>query len=123
MIANDRMNTSEIYRKMINADCTEKRQYVCSTPSLDQPLVRPCPLGYISYKNKCFYNDPQLATFKEGGEICAEHGGQLINIYEQATYQFIRAYSLYSAIPDMFLGINMTTNLSSRSVLQYTEPI
>ena len=101
---------------MENADCTEKRQYVCSTPSLDQPPVRPCPLGYVAYKNKCFYYDPQPANFRDAGETCAEHGGQLINILEQATYQFIRAYSAYYAIPDIFLGLNMTTNISTRSV-------
>jgi Lectin C-type domain len=103
------------FRKMINADCTEKRLFVCSTPSFDQPFVRPCPLGYFAYKNKCYYTDPQLANFKDAEEACAEHGGQLVNFYERATYQFIRAYSLYYSIPDIFLGLNLTTNISTRS--------
>jgi hypothetical protein len=103
---------------MINADCTEKRPYVCSTPSFNQPSVRPCPLGYFAYKNKCYYTDPQLADFQAAKQTCAEHGGQLINVYERATYQFIRAYSFYYSIPDLFLGLNLTTNISTRFVLQ-----
>jgi len=99
---------------MINADCTEKRQYVCSMPSLDQPYVRSCPLGYITYKNKCFYSEPQQSNFVNAAKTCAMHGGQLINLFDQATYQFIRAYAVYNALPDMFLGLNLTTNISSR---------
>jgi hypothetical protein len=104
---------------MMNADCTEKRLYVCSTPSFDQTVTRPCPLGYFAYKNKCFYNHPQLANFKDAKQTCAEHGGQLINVYDRATYQFIRAYSFYYSIPDIFLGLNLTTNISTRFVFDF----
>ena len=104
-------------RKLVNTDCTEKRQYVCSTPSLNQPFSRPCPLGYMAYKTKCFYTDPQQANFNDASELCAMHGGQLINIYDQATYQFIRAYSSYFSFPNILLGLNLTTNITSRFVL------
>ena len=102
---------------MRNAACTEKRQYVCSTPSFDQPLVKSCPLGYIAYKNRCYFSSPQPADFTQGQEMCAERGGQLLNIYEQATYQFIKAYASYYSLPDIFLGLNLSTNITATPAL------
>jgi hypothetical protein len=112
-----------VYRKLINAACTEKRQYVCSTPSLDQPFLRPCPPGYIPYKDKCFYTDPEQANFTDGQELCAKRGGQLINIYDQATYQFIRSFATYNSIPNILLGLNLTTNLPNRFVMYFSSKL
>ena len=106
-----------LLRKMVNTICTEKRQYVCSTPSLDQPFVKPCPLGYISYKAKCYYSSPQMAAFTGAQALCAERGGQLLNLYEQASYQFIRAYASYYALPDLILGLNLSTNIKTTPAL------
>ena len=97
----------------MNTACKEKRHYVCSTPSLDQPSMRPCPLGYISYKTKCYYSSSQLTPFTEAQSLCAVRGGQLLNIYEQATYQFIRSYANFYDLPDLFLGLNFSTNITN----------
>lgn len=105
------------FRKMVNTICTEKRQYVCSTPSLDQPFVKPCPLGYISYKKKCYYSSPQEAAFTDAQALCAERGGQLLNLHDQASYQFIRAYSNYYSLSDLLLGLNLSTNITMTPAL------
>jgi hypothetical protein len=102
---------------MVNTACTEVRHFVCSMPSLDQPFVKRCPLGYIAYKNKCYYSSPQQVAFDAGAQLCAARGGQLINLYDQASYQFIRAYANYLAFSDFFLGLNMSTNISSKPAM------
>jgi hypothetical protein len=58
-----------------------------------------------------------MAAFTGAQALCAERGGQLLNLYEQASYQFIRAYASYYALPDLILGLNLSTNIKTTPAL------
>ena len=46
--------------------------------------------------------------------MCAYHGGKLLTIENKADFQFIRAYGSLNGLGNIAIGINMTTNISSR---------
>ena len=47
--------------------------------------------------------------------MCAGHGGKLLTIQDQASFKFIRGYSiLHKLTNSILLGLNMTTNIPEK---------
>ena len=47
-------------------------------------------------------------------KTCAKHGGKLLTLTDQASFKFIRGYAILHRLPDILLGLNMTTNIPAK---------
>ena len=91
--------------KAININCDEKRHFFCQLPLHTK---RDCPIDFFFYKASCFYKSFSPAFLPGAKEQCANRGGLLLDIKNEALYQFIRLYAQAVRSLDLHLGFNLT---------------
>ena len=71
-----------------------------------------CPEDHISYKGKCLYKSKEKNLLADAKHSCAKRGGIVLPVKTKGMYQFIQNYLAQQDSGDVFLGMNMTGNIS-----------
>ena len=61
-----------VFRRLVNADCNEKRAYMCMSKALLQSHDMECPKSFIKYKNDCYYHSYARGDYNTSELLCAE---------------------------------------------------
>lgn len=101
---------------MVNADCEEKRSFMCMSEDLKNYHKSLCPKNFIRYKNECYYHSIEKGDYNKSELLCAEKASRVVTIKDRATFQFIRSWAKGQKIKDFFLGLNYTTGDTSAPV-------
>ena len=102
---------------MINADCEEKRSFLCMTKNLNEPHESLCPSSFIYYKNQCYYHSFEKGDYNKSELLCAERASRIVTIKDRATFAFIRSWAKKNKFKDFYIGLNYTTGDPSNPVL------
>ena len=98
-----------VYRTLANADCDEKRNYICMTETLEANHDKLCPPYFISYKGECYYHSMVKGDYNKSELLCAEKASIIAPIKDRATFHFLRSWSMKESFGDFYLGFNYTT--------------
>ena len=100
---------SIVFRSLVNADCDEKRNYICMTETLEANHEKLCPPYFTSYKGECYYHSMVKGDYNKSELLCAEKASIIAPIKDRATFHFLRSWSMKESFGDFYLGFNYTT--------------
>ena len=104
------------FRLLVNADCEEKRPFICMTKSLETNQEPVCPKNFYRYKNSCYYHSMMKGDYNASELICAKRGSRVVTIKDRAAFQFIRALAWQDGFGSFYLGVNYTTGDANNPV-------
>ena len=96
------------FRAMKTVDCDEKHYFVCSAP-INKKIV--CPKDHFFYKGQCIFQSHEMVVLKEAKSACAGKGGIVLPIKTKGMYSIITQYSFSTNAPDMYAGMNLTSDV------------
>ncbi|CCD61973.1 C-type LECtin [Caenorhabditis elegans] len=84
--------------KWISADCTDRRSFVCETPTTHEDSC------YYNYNNYCYTFHRDLYSFTTAQTICEEECGNLVSIHSANENRYVMTIASHTTQANVLIG-------------------